>query len=490
MTKTQSDPSYSWPAEDRLGREKDAEILLRFISGKLDQREKAGLSRSYVLNLDSQWGSGKTFFLKNLKHKISSNGHVAVYVDAWKDDHSNDPFLAVVTGIEQEIENFITGNSRLSSIIDAIQPVSHSAIRILGSGVKSGALHFLKKKVGQEAVEAFAELVAGESDQDLSGVNSEAILDATNSSIDVAGEAILAGFKTSKTARASFRENLEDLIEKLNGLSATELPVFVLIDELDRCRPSYAVELLEEVKHLFDVENLVFILATDTEQLAHAVSGLYGPSFDGRRYLSRFIDRTYSFKETDIPTFVKHCFEINGLSNGEFTIPEEIGIYNFLSKAFERAGSSLRYIEQIMDYISTFAATWKTKDFRINAILLFDLAVRSHPESKKGEDGRYIALGTTYPVPRYAARGAINTTTSLGIEEMVRDIKHSSASVSSSREPQNAFERWAQRTAIEEYRAMKLLDDSISPDEFKGIACEYPNMFHELLSVHDTIEKQ
>lgn len=486
MSRTPSKPTYSWPKEDKLDRKKDADILLRFIAGKLEQRAKAGMTKSYVLNLDSQWGSGKTFFLKNLKEQISANGQVAIYVDAWQDDHSNDPFIAVISGIEEELKRIIKGSDSFSGVKDAFLPVTRSTLKIIGSSVKSGVVHFAKKQVGQEALEAVGELFNGDEDVNVIEDNKAAILKATDSAVDAAGAAILSGFSAAKQARASFRMNLEKLTRELESLDSLSMPVFVLIDELDRCRPSYAVELLEEVKHLFNVENMVFILGTDTEQLAHAVSGVYGSGFDGRRYLSRFIDRTYRFRETDISSFVEYCLLMHGLSEKDFGIPNEWGVFNFLSKAFEHTNASLRYIEQIIDYLATFAATWEHEDLKINLILLFDLAVRAHPESKKRDKIQYPTLATTYDVPNYN-RGTVNRTTKLSIERMVQHINQISTNVSAVADSKNVFEQWAFDMLRTEVLAMRSLNSNRGSNNVIGIANDYPRMFNDMLSVHDAL---
>jgi hypothetical protein len=84
-----------------------------------------------------------------------------------------------------------------------------------------------------------------------------------------------------------------------------EKPMFVFIDELDRCRPTYAIELLETVKHLFDIPGLIFVIATDTEQLQHSIKAVYGEGFDSNKYLYRFFDRTFTLKQPDLEKFIK-----------------------------------------------------------------------------------------------------------------------------------------------------------------------------------------
>lgn len=486
MSRTPNPSTHHWPAEDKLDRKMDADILLRFIEGKLDQRALAGLPRSYVLNLDSQWGSGKTFFLKNLKELIAARGQIAVYVDAWQDDHSDDPFIAVVSGIEEELKRVIQGNDALSGLKKAVLPVARSTLKVVGSGLKSGFLHYAKKQVGREALEELGGLINSDEGVNDIEANRESILKATDSALDAAGTALLSGFTAAKQARESFRENLTNLTKELAQQDNVSVPVFVLIDELDRCRPSYAIELLEEVKHLFYVENMVFILATDTEQLAHAVSGAYGSGFDGRRYLSRFIDRTYRFRKTGIDDFVKHCLHLNGISEGVFNMPDGFGVSGFLTAAFERSDASLRYIEQIVDYLATFVATWEYKGLKINLVLLFDLSVKAHPESSRDEDGAYRVLKTVYEFSKFT-RGASNTTSKYTIVQMVRGIEKMSTDFRSGNDPKDNFVLWARNMVGDEIRAMRTLNSNRESGEFRGIADEYPRMFHDMLGVHEAL---
>nr|WP_279504657.1 P-loop NTPase fold protein [Aeromonas veronii] len=78
-----------------------------------------------------------------------------------------------------------------------------------------------------------------------------------------------------------------------------------MIDELDRCRPSYAVEMLETIKHIFDIPKVVFVLATDTEQLQHAIKVIYGDGFDAQNYLGRFFMRRFNLPLVSTKVFIE-----------------------------------------------------------------------------------------------------------------------------------------------------------------------------------------
>ncbi|MEL7477292.1 MAG: P-loop NTPase fold protein, partial [Pseudomonadota bacterium] len=75
-----------------------------------------------------------------------------------------------------------------------------------------------------------------------------------------------------------------------------EYPAFIFIDELDRCRPTYAVEMLEAIKHLFNIDGLVIVVSTHTEELQHTIKALYGSDFNADDYLRRFFDTKYNLE--------------------------------------------------------------------------------------------------------------------------------------------------------------------------------------------------
>lgn len=80
----------------------------------------------------------------------------------------------------------------------------------------------------------------------------------------------------------AFRDLLTEAVRDLDQ------PFTILIDEPDRCRLTYSIEMLERLKHLFDIPKVAFVVATDTEQLQHAIKAVYGEGFHAKAYLRRF----------------------------------------------------------------------------------------------------------------------------------------------------------------------------------------------------------
>lgn len=125
----------------------------------------------------------------------------------------------------------------------------------------------------------------------------------------------IASFEEGRSAIRQMKESLSALVAELKAANGElQPPIIIVIDELDRCRPTYAVKVLEEVKHLFDVHGLIFIFGMYGDQLAHSVAGAYGPGFNGLGYLRRFFDRRYKLAEPSLEPLVQELLKRTGLT--------------------------------------------------------------------------------------------------------------------------------------------------------------------------------
>lgn len=369
---------------DALNRSRDAEILRTFTTGHLDLRENAGEARTYVLNLDANWGAGKSFFLNRFKEHLEAYGHLAVYVNAWENDHSDDPFMTVIDEIQTELANRIGAASGHKLALEKTGPLRKSAAKIIGGAVYSGGKHLITKYIGDEAADGLRELISGdgadspEDDGEHGKLFAEAMQKTITSAVDAAGEEVLAQFRQQKEVQKNFQIQLKELGREVLKQEGINAPIFILIDELDRCRPSYAIELLERVKHIFSLENFVYILGTDTQQLANAIKGVYGSEFDGERYLRRFVDRTYHFQETPKDKLIHFALSRNGLRDEDFETLDGFDAITFLSKALGEANTEPRDIRQIIEIIGTFAAAMPINTRKIDLVSLLPLVYQRH----------------------------------------------------------------------------------------------------------------
>ncbi|WOQ15222.1 KAP family P-loop NTPase fold protein [Aeromonas media] len=246
-------------AGDRLERARYAEFLTNYLAAE-------GKERNYVLNLNAEWGAGKTWFIKRWYMELKER-YPTVYIDAWQQDFSDDPLLTVI-----------------SSIIDQLRDATGNKIDV-PDGIKTKLLGLLK--VGGRLVLKSAIKKAGLEDGDFSleGEDADKLVDTLCSNHRERYESIQY---LKKEIRQWVEAAVSANLDQLDGQGRLDYPAFILIDELDRCRPSYAVEMLETIKHIFDIPGVVFVLATDTEQLQHAVKVIYGDGFDAQNYLGRF----------------------------------------------------------------------------------------------------------------------------------------------------------------------------------------------------------
>ena len=222
----------------------------------------------FVLALDSPWGTGKTTVVRMLHRSLEIEGFKCVYFNAWKDDYGTDPLIPMVSAIDElKAADDLSSESFRASMTVVKKAVGPIAKRALKAAIKIGTMGVL--------------------DVD------EAIESATGDAASEAASDLIDAFQKEKESFEQFRTELEKAVAKLSE-SDPPLPLIFFIDELDRCRPSYAIELLERVKHLFDVLNIVFVLSIDKKQLEAITAAVYGERIDAPEYLRRFIDLDYA----------------------------------------------------------------------------------------------------------------------------------------------------------------------------------------------------
>jgi len=81
--------------------------------------------------------------------------------------------------------------------------------------------------------------------------------------------------------------------------------------------------MLERAKHLFDISEVVFIIATDTGQMKESIKAVYGSGFDSARYLHRFFDRTYNFEEPTLDAFLTMLRDRQPIDEAKLSVPEQ-----------------------------------------------------------------------------------------------------------------------------------------------------------------------
>lgn len=217
------------------------------------------------------------------KKQLEIHGYKTLYFNAWVNDFDSSPLVAIL--------------AELKTI------VSDKADSTFKSLLSKGAV--ITKKVLPGLIKAIAEKYVGHK------VLQEIIGDFAESAVDILSDEVNE-YAKKKKGLLEFRNALEVFIKE----NTEGKPLVFLVDELDRCRPNYAVEVLEQVKHFFNVSGIVFVLTIDKTQLGNAIRGFYGSDrIDANEYLRRFIDIEYSIPLIDTQLFCRYLYDYFGFDD-------------------------------------------------------------------------------------------------------------------------------------------------------------------------------
>ncbi|GAL10865.1 putative phage protein [Vibrio astriarenae] len=302
-----------------LNRVEYGEFLADYLMGEKD---------GFVLNINGAWGTGKTEFLKRMYTHLLERNHPTIYIDAWESDFSNVPLSVVTSELISQLESFSPEGetdeqwTRTKKCLGALLKTSVSAISVATTGTL----------VGQDVLSPLLEL--HESPETLT----DKVTKEHASQVEAVVEVKLA---------------LAELAGNLSEIFKSELPIIVLVDELDRCRPTYAIEMLEVIKHFFNTKHFVFAVATDSDQLCCSIKAVYGNDFNAEQYLKRFFDRKINLPEPDLNQYVQtldifipipSAVELMGVSRTSIT--------HIITKLVEAYNLKIRDIEQLVSKLN------------------------------------------------------------------------------------------------------------------------------------------
>lgn len=260
-----------------------------------------------VLNVNSPWGAGKSFFLERWRAELSKE-HVCVFFNAWETDYSAEPLLALITCIEQQTKDEL----------DVTASVAGRRVVNLGASILRKAAPLIAKGLVRKYVGVELEDLIGEGSSD----------DASDAAGSLVASLIEDQARTTKQVE-DFKAAVVDRLGTAAENNDLKKPAFIFIDELDRCRPTYAIELLERIKHFFELEGCRFIIASDSKQLAHSIRAVYGQGFSSERYLNRFFDAEFNLDNSDIFSMVHRCLPEIASVNLGLNIKGRVGRRDF-----------------------------------------------------------------------------------------------------------------------------------------------------------------
>ena len=319
LSEASIDSESPW-SDDLLDRKELTEKLTTLVYHQIDPLR---------ISLNGSWGTGKTFLLRRWTQHLSNLGFRSVYFNAWEEDFLQDPLVPMLGRIREEL-----GSQYRESIKAA------------------------GKLLGQFLIEAGTTAI-----QSQTGLVSRGVFSRVWADIGT----IFSGPNSPTDKHIHLKET-----EKLLKWSLTQLagevtnntgqPLIVVIDELDRCRPTYAVECLERVKHLLEIPNIVFLFGVNRDELCQSIRHTNG-NIDASTYLQRFFDLEFNLPPVKAWQFYMTRLEDYGLpgffnntwagARKHLAYPNwESSLYLRPPELLEGMGLSLRETEQCVRTIA------------------------------------------------------------------------------------------------------------------------------------------
>lgn len=252
---------------DLLHRKQYADVLMQIV-----KNTKGG----FTLSINADWGYGKTTFVKMWEASLQNEGYKTIYFNAWETDFVADPMMALIDGLRDGFESADLPQEKLQKlsalwdvIINIVALLPTPNAQLIGGAtkaVKKGVCSLLKDKNQLQKHQSYRQLIK------------------------------------------DFKDQLTELAKELSG----DKQLIIFVDELDRCRPDYAVQMLERIKHFFEIDNIIFVLSIDKKVISESIKTVYG-DIDVAGYLRRFVDLEFDLPEPDISNFIDAQFEQKGI---------------------------------------------------------------------------------------------------------------------------------------------------------------------------------
>ena len=243
--------------KDIFEREKFGRNILNIIENINDE---------LVLAIDAPWGEGKTTFIKMWRGMLSKEGIQSIYFDAFENDYQEDSFLAIAAEIYSIIddEEQEKKSQFKDKTVSALKTLGRVGLRI---GIKTATAGFLDDTIFEDT---------------------KTIKDVSKEASDLVDSYVskrLENVKQDKKNLLEFKNSLDQLASSIGN----DKPLIFIIDELDRCKPPFALAILENIKHLYSVKNIVFVLVMNRTQIEESVKCEYGSGVEASKYLQKFV---------------------------------------------------------------------------------------------------------------------------------------------------------------------------------------------------------
>lgn len=343
---------------DVLNRKDFIDKLIQLVEGFADKKQGC------CFGIDGAWGSGKTFVLEKFEEQLrviqseetARDKYYVFHYDCWQYDYYEEPAIAIIVAILDEIDR---ENSLFSKDVENAGKVAVETVR---ATLKKIASELCKNKIGIDLIEVASE-----------------VLDKTDKDE-------IRDFDSLY----SFKKSLEETRYCIKEI-AKDKTVVIVVDELDRCLPTYSIKVLERLHHIFNgLDNVIVIVSMDKSQLEHSIKAIYG-DIDVDVYLRKFISFKVSLDNGVASQYAEKYSEY--FSMFDMLDEERDEIEFFLSDIL--TGLDMRTQERIFNKAKVIHTIAVTDNIRDCSIMTFEMLYLTVSLKMKDKDIQWLCTAWT-----------------------------------------------------------------------------------------------
>ena len=335
-------------ADDLIDREEVSSVFTNIVNNTRG---------SMVASVSAPFGTGKTFFATRWVQQLRAESIPAIYFNAWETDFGAHPLAAFLHACESQIDHIADNPQKKKAQRKLKQAISAAAPIIGKTALKVGA-RLLTLGLVEGDVDKIKEAVASE------------LIDATEEH----AAALLDTYAKEVSARQEFKRKMQEF-RKILQLGDSDKNIVIVIDELERCRPDYSLNLLEDIKHFLEEEGFLFFIFCDEGALNSYADRIFGVQNKGEGYLRKFITHKFRLPEPNSGAFARFKFEEvkKRLANESVTHKFSVGLCSVL---FGGSGLSLRQIERCAQHFELSSSVGYSYSSTLNDFVIAALVMR------------------------------------------------------------------------------------------------------------------
>lgn len=342
------------------GREWDGDLLGYQNIGDSFTNLIKSLDGSKVISIEAGFGRGKTFFRRAWEKQLRSTGETVIVVDVLQSDHSGDPIVTL-----------------LGALVDAVPKTNkEKARRALESAKKIGAIGMrtaakvVLRSGADEIIDAFSE---GATDALGDFTSLEKIVAEFGEGMSKAAGQLIASQLAAEHVRTKELPQQLELLKNALLQDAEGERVVVIVDELDRCHPNYALAFLESMKLVFSHSGFVFCLMVNADYLERLAKHRFGASSEDEKYLDKFVDIRLSLAPRK-ELFERAIFDLAKelpvsepfADSAEFSIEHAAML---ASKLAVKSGLSMRKVKRILLKVEVTLRCYSDRAFDVSLLI-------------------------------------------------------------------------------------------------------------------------